>query len=156
MRRRRRNPNPGWGWDTEPPKAGVFGADRLERQRLLDHRPRRGFLPVFDRGDFAPVNRQPRAADGASPVRLVRTRADRQPARETVTAKLMGDPPPDRAGRALDCEDSLRAERSAEAYRLLGREPPNDGYATLDLEQVRERIDRLAPRRWRPRKDAAE
>jgi hypothetical protein len=67
-----------------------------------------------------------------------------------VTARYFRDPPPWRAGRAPDCEDSLRAQASDEAYRLMGKEPPTAGYALLDLDTVRDRAERLAPRRWTP------
>lgn len=74
-----------------------------------------------------------------------------------MTGRLLGDPKPGRAGRAPDCEDSLKVERSEEAYRLLGKEPPgSDRYAVLDLDEVRSRLDRLRPRRWLPVKEAAE
>lgn len=74
-----------------------------------------------------------------------------------MTGRVLGDPRPGRAGRAPDCEDSLRAERSEEAYRLLGKEPPSsDRYAILDLDTVRNRVELLKPRRYRPFKEAAE
>lgn len=121
-------------------------------------------IPVFDRGsDDVPIH--PAAAAGLSTnagpdfswPRRYRTAADRLPG-QVVTARILGDPRPDRAGRAPDCEESLKVERSLEAYRLLGKEPPeHDRYGRLDLDEVRRRLDALAPRRYRPIfKEAAE
>jgi hypothetical protein len=120
--------------------------------------------------DGVPVDELPGKFLGGGPIRAgvsirsggelparYRTAADRTPARKVVTGRLLGDPPPHRAGKAPDCEESLRKERSDEAYRLLGREPPDSEYGILDLETVRAQRDRLAPRRWRPPfKEAAE
>lgn len=118
--------------------------------------------PVFDRSLIgvninAELNIGLTVGAGGAVPPMHRTAADRQPARETVTARILGDPPAHRAGRAPDCEDSLRAERSIEAYRLLGLEPPNhERYAVMDLDAAQERMRRLAPRRWKPRIEAAE
>lgn len=72
-------------------------------------------------------------------------------AREVVTAQYFRDPPPTRAGRSPDCEEARRREESDEAYRLLNREPPVNGYAYLNLADVREKLERLAPRRYSPK-----
>lgn len=120
-------------------------------------------MPVFDRGKFAPADPEIRAGmptgkytKGVQGPARYRTAADRTPGR-LVTAKVLGDPAPGRAGKAPDCEDSRRAEQSREAYRLLGKEPPQEGYGVMDLEAVKDRLDRLAPRRWKPPfRDAAE
>lgn len=132
----------------------------MRRRKPTEYGDRRT-LPIFDRGAFVIYNPETRigfsvGTGGQAPPRIHRCAADRQAPKEVVTARLLGDPKPGRAGRAPDCEDSLRAEQSAEAYRLMGREPPAEGYGVMDLEKVRSRIARLAPRRWRPRQEAAE
>jgi hypothetical protein len=116
---------------------------------------RGGTLPVFDRGQVDPGDEGLNSGREVKLSRRFRTAADRLPGK-AVTQRLLGDPRPGRAGRAPDCEDSLRAERSAEAYRLMGQEPPQDGYGVKDLDRVKARLELLKPRRWRPMKDAAE
>lgn len=122
-------------------------------------------VPVFDRGSFEPVNDDLKAGlntgagGGLPPMR--RSDVDRRPVRRVVTGGLLGDPRPGRcnrvAGKAPDCEESLVKERSDEAYRLLGEEPPANNYALKDLDQVKARLERLRPRRYVPPfKDAAE
>lgn len=119
-------------------------------------------IPIFDRGVFEPVNPEVRIgfADRTRHGEDWRSHhlTRRLAATRTVTGAMLGDPKPGRAGRAPDCEDSRKRERSDEAYRLLGREPPENGYGSLDLDQVKTRLERLKPRRWTPPhlRDAAE
>lgn len=148
------------GWSQRDPltqQGYDFGQMRREAANGIGVRPAEDETPVFDRGRFAPVNPAIRAGLKINTSNQVaelparyRTAADRREARRVVTARLLGDPKPGRAGRAPDCEESLRRERSDEAYRLLGKEPPANNYAELDLERVKSDLDRLAPRRWRP------
>lgn len=118
-------------------------------------------MPVFDRGDFEPLSGEVRAGltgqAGRTELRSrFRTAADRR-AGVAVTGRMLGDPKPTRAGQAPDCEDSRKVERSDEAYRLMGKEPPSsDRYALLDLDEVRARAELLKPRRYRPFREAAE
>lgn len=128
--------------------------DRDEKQRLVSHSTVHSIdVPVFDRADRLPHDPETdlglETATGFRPRR--RTGADRAPAGRVVTGTVLGDPKPERAGRAPDCEESLRLERSKEAYRLLGKEPPgHDDYGVLDLDEVRSRQELLKPRRWQP------
>jgi hypothetical protein len=87
---------------------------------------------VFDAAKTIPIRRKPSLGGGipkwAGWAR--RDAKDREPVRRLVTAKLMGDPPAWRAGRAPDCEDAKERGRT-------------DLYADLNHEA-------LKPRRYRP------
>lgn len=94
-----------------------------------------GDVPVFDRGTWAandPAQRMGlgRNRKAAPVVQRYRTAVDRIPAREVVTARLLGDPPAWRAGQRPVCEEDVRI---AEREKELASEP-----------------ERLAPRRYRP------
>jgi hypothetical protein len=129
--------------------------DRKAARRSGDHE-----LPVFDRGGAAWDGAIRAGFTPAGSLEIYRGRrrvaADRRPG-VAVTARLLGDPKPGRAGRAPDCEDSRRSEESEQAYRLLGKEPPTHGrYAVLSLDEARDRAEILRPRRYRPAMQAAE
>ncbi len=64
-----------------------------------------------------------------------------------VTGRIMGDPPPWRAGRAPDCEEARVAAQRALARRLLGTDGAENDPRVLALLADQER---LAPRRYRP------
>jgi hypothetical protein len=117
-----------------------------------------GYPPVFDRGSFEPVgggwsrnllgsNNTGNGRTGSFP--RYRTEADRIPAREIVTSRILKDPSPERAGRAPDCEDSRRLEIADQVSRLLGRRVALEDIDDHSLEAAQAEIDRLAPRRWR-------
>lgn len=69
-----------------------------------------------------------------------------------VTSALMGDPPPWRAGRAPDCEDSRRDEALRELRRELGLADTGSERALLrEAEKCMSLMadrERLAPRRY--------
>lgn len=71
--------------------------------------------PVFSRGKA----RQLLSGGGGrvGSISLPRTWRDRLPVGELVTSKLMGDPPPWRAGRAPPCEDEMTAAEIQAAQR---------------------------------------
>ena len=92
---------------------------------------------VFDAAAKAPVHRRPTTMSRqAAPTWAGwarRDKKDREPVRRLVTAKLMGDPPAWRAGRAPDCEDAkergrtdLYADLNHEALKLR-RYRPHEG-----------------------------
>lgn len=117
--------------------------------------------PVFDRGSFEPMGPLERAANGVNNGHdqrfpRYRTAADSVPAKAIVTARLLKDPPPERAGRAPDCEESREADRKAALRRLMGMDSTIDDRGGQVLEVMRAERERLAPRRWRPRQEAAE
>lgn len=75
---------------------------------------------------------------------------------KTVTAIILKDPRPERAGRAPDCEDSRAAEHTAYLQRLAGNDNAFGDRAGYGLTEMAAARLRLAPRRWTPAQGEAQ
>lgn len=116
-------------------------------------------VPVFDRARTQGAHPATKAglvgAGGANVETLIhRNDNDRRPAKEIVTARYFRDPPPDRAGRAPDCEDSRLEAELEEVRQALGLGPTVSERAlravAAEMKGKLADRERLAPRRYRP------
>lgn len=150
---------------TEPPRRGlspiVYGKKAGHPPEPYPRDLKRHRAPAFDRGHTVAANPEVRLGlQGASGAEILkfgfsrRTAQDRQPPRRVITGAYFGDPPPTRAGRAPECEESRRLELLEQMRRELGIDDSSHDRALLaQADEMARRLadrERLAPRRYLP------